>query len=130
MASGYMLVGRRVRSSLELVPYIFIVYSMAAVVLITIMFGAREKPVGYSPSVFFWFVLLALIPQLVGHSTYNWALKYLPASFVAVTLLGEPIGSTLLAFLIFQQSPGWIKILGGVLILAGIYLASRTRNQS
>ena len=74
-------------------------------------------------------MLLALIPQLVGHSTYNWALKYLPASFVAVTLLGEPIGSTILAFLIFQQSPGWIKILGGVLILAGIYLVSRTRNR-
>lgn len=130
MASGYMLVGRRVRSSLELVPYIFVVYSMAAVVLIAILFGAREKPFGYSPNVLFWCVLLALIPQLVGHSTYNWALKYLPASFVAVTMLGEPIGSTILAFLIFQQSPGWFKILGGVLILAGIYLVSRTRNRS
>lgn len=130
MASGYMLVGRKVRSSLELIPYIFVVYSMAAVVLIAILFGVGEKPAGYSSSVSLWCLLLALIPQLVGHSTYNWALKYLPASFVAVTLLGEPIGSTLLAFLIFQQSPGWIKILGGVFILAGIYLASRSRTKT
>jgi|SRR5271157_285082 len=130
MASGYMLVGRKVRSSLELIPYIFIVYSMAAVVLIAILFAAGEKPFGYSASVFLWCLLLALIPQLVGHTAYNWALKYLPASFVAVTLLGEPIGATVLAFIIFQQSPGWIKILGGLFILTGIYLAARTRNQT
>jgi drug/metabolite transporter (DMT)-like permease len=78
---------------------------------------------------YLWLVLLALLPQLVGHSSFNWALRYLPASFVSVILLGEPIGSTILAVLILGEIPGWLKIGGGVLILAGIYLASRTDKQ-
>jgi drug/metabolite transporter (DMT)-like permease len=125
MAAGYMLVGRKLRSKMELIPYIFVVYGMAAVVLIGIMLGLGESPVGLPPLAFLWFALLALVPQLFGHSTFNWALKYLPASFVSVTLLGEPVGSTVLAYFIFQEQPGWIKIGGAVLILAGIWLAAK-----
>jgi drug/metabolite transporter (DMT)-like permease len=110
---------------MELIPYIFIVYAMAAVVLIVIMLGLRESLLGLPPLAYLWFVLLALIPQLLGHSTFNWALKYLPASFVSVALLGEPVGSTVLAYFIFQEQPGWIKIGGAVLILAGIWMAAR-----
>jgi len=126
MASGYMLVGRKLRSKMDLIPYIFVVYGAAALILVAIMFGVRENPLGLPPLAYLWFLLLALIPQLFGHSTYNWALKYVPASFVSVTLLGEPIGSTILAFVIFQEAPGWIKIVGAVLILAGIWLAARS----
>jgi drug/metabolite transporter (DMT)-like permease len=126
MAAGYMLVGRKLRAKMDLVPYIFIVYLMASLVLVAIMFGLRETPLGYSPTVYLWLVLLALVPQLLGHSTFNWALKYLPASLVAVTLLGEPVGTTILAYFIFQDHPGWIKIGGAVLILAGIWLTART----
>jgi drug/metabolite transporter (DMT)-like permease len=126
MAAGYMLVGRRLRAKMDLVPYVTVVYGMAAVVLIAIMFGRRESPLGYSPSVYLWVILLGLVPQLIGHSTYNWALRYMPASFVSVALLGEPIGSTILAYIIFQEQPSWLKIIGAVSILAGIWLASRT----
>ena len=125
MAAGYMLVGRKIRAKMELVPYIFVVYGMAAIVLITIMLALRESPFGLPPLAYLWFVLLALVPQLFGHSTFNWALKYLPASFVSVTLLGEPVGSTVLAYFIFQETPGWVKIGGAVLILVGIWLAAR-----
>ena len=124
MAAGYILVGRKLRVKMELVPYIFIVYGMAAVVLIVIMLGMRESPLGLPPLAYIWFVLLALVPQLFGHSTFNWALKYLPASFVSVTLLGEPVGSTVLAYFIFRETPGWVKIGGAVLIMAGIWLAA------
>jgi drug/metabolite transporter (DMT)-like permease len=124
MASGYMLVGRKLRAKMELIPYIFVVYGMAALVLLVIMLGMREKILGLPPLAYLWFVLLALIPQLFGHSTFNWALKYLPASFVSITMLGEPVGSTILAYFIFQETPSWIKIVGAVLILAGIWLAS------
>jgi len=127
MAAGYILAGRKLRSKMELIPYVFIVYGMAAVVLIVIMLGLRESPLGLPPMTYMWFVLLALIPQLLGHSTFNWALKYLPASFVSVALLGEPVGSTVLAYIIFQELPGWTKIGGAVLILAGIWMASRGR---
>jgi drug/metabolite transporter (DMT)-like permease len=129
MAAGYMLVGRKLRAKMNLIPYVFVVYGMAAIVLIAILFGMRESPAGYSPAVYLWVVLLALVPQLIGHSTYNWALRYMPASFVSVALLGEPIGSTILAYFIFQEQPGWVKIVGAVLILCGIWLASRTEGK-
>jgi drug/metabolite transporter (DMT)-like permease len=126
MAAGYMLVGRKLRAKIDLIPYIFVVYGMAAVVLIAIMFGLGESPLGYFPVTYLWLVLLALVPQLLGHSIFNWSLKYLPVSLVSVTLLGEPVGSTVLAYFILQESPGWVKIIGAVLILAGIWLAART----
>jgi drug/metabolite transporter (DMT)-like permease len=124
MAAGYILIGRRLRAKMSLVPYIFVVYGMAAVVLIAVMFGMGKSPTGYPPLAYLWLVLLALVPQLLGHTSFNWALRYLPASFVSVTLLGEPIGSTILAVLFLQETPGWSKIGGAVLILVGIYLAA------
>jgi len=126
MAAAYMLVGRKLRAKMDLVPYIFIVYGMAALVLIVIMLAMGKSPLGYPPAAWLWFVLLAFIPQLFGHTMYNWSLKYVPASFVSITLLGEPIGSTILAVIIFQETPGWVKLLGAVLILAGIWMSSRS----
>lgn len=123
--TGYLIIGRKLRAKISLLPYIFLVYGIAAVVLIAIMAAAGQTPFGFSPLTYLWILLLALVPQLIGHSTYNWALKYLPAALVAVTVLGEPIGSTILGYIIFQEAPGWIKAAGGILILAGIYLASR-----
>ena len=79
---------------------------------------------GFSPETYLWLILLAVIPQLIGHSTFNWALGYLPASFVAITLLGEPIGSSLLAFALLGEVPGVGVVLGGVLILSGIGIAA------
>jgi drug/metabolite transporter (DMT)-like permease len=128
MGAGYLLIGRRLREKMSLIPYIFVVYGMAAIVLVVIMLGFGQTPFGYPPLVYLWLLLLALVPQLLGHSTFNWALRYLPASFVAVTLLGEPIGSTILAFIILSESPSALEIGGGLLILAGIYVASRVES--
>jgi len=125
MAAGYMLMGRKLRVKMELVPYIFVVYGMAALALMFIMLLMKASPFGLPALAYVWFVLLALVPQLFGHSIFNWALTYLPASAVSVTLLGEPVGSSILAFFIFQEQPGWVKIMGAVLILAGIWLTTR-----
>jgi drug/metabolite transporter (DMT)-like permease len=114
---------------MSLIPYIFMVYGVAAIALIVTMFAAGQSPLGYSPQTYGWIFLLAAFPQLIGHSTYNWALRYLPASFVAVTTLGEPIGSAILAFFLLSETPTVIIISGGVLILIGIYLASRSSEQ-
>ena len=129
MAAGYMLVGRSLRARIDLIPYIFIVYGMAAMVLIAMMFGMRESPLGLPSITYLWLVLLALIPQLLGHSIFNWSLKYIPVSLVSVTLLGEPVGSTVLAYFILQEQPGWVKIIGAILILAGIWMAASTRGE-
>jgi drug/metabolite transporter (DMT)-like permease len=124
MAAGYLLVGRHLRARMSLIPYIFVVYGMAALVMIVILAFSGQQAFGYSPPAYLWLLLLALVPQLIGHSTFNWALRYLPASLVAITLLGEPIGSTILAMAIFKEIPTPLKIVGAVLILAGIYVAS------
>ncbi len=125
MAAGYLLVGKKIRARMELVPYLFIVYSMAALVLLVIMVGMGKRFLGLPALDYLWFLLLALIPQLFGHSIFNWSLKFLPASIVALTLLGEPVGSTILAFFIFNEKPGWVKIFGALFILGGIWLAAQ-----
>ena len=125
MVAGYLMIGRKLRIKISLVPYVFLVYSTAAICLLAFMLIAGESPFGYTPITYLWILLLALIPQLIGHSTYNWALAHLPAAFVAITTLGEPIGSAILAYFILQETPTAAVLTGGALILIGIYLASR-----
>ena len=125
--TGYLIIGRKLRASISLIPYIFMVYGFAAVILIVIMFAGGNSPFGFAPNTYGWIFLLAAIPQLIGHSTFNWALKYLPAALVAVTTLGEPIGSAILAFFILNETPSMATLAGGVFILTGIYLASRNK---
>jgi len=128
--SGYLIIGRKLRTrSVSLIPYIFLVYGVAAIALVVAMFAAGQSPLGYPLPTYGWIFLLAAFPQLIGHSTYNWALRYLPASFVAVTTLGEPIGSAVLAFFLLKETPAVIVLSGGVLILIGIYLASRSEQK-
>jgi len=124
MGAGYIVIGRKLRPNLSLIGYIFIVYSMAALVLVVLMFSAGLPATGYPPVAYLWFALLALGPQLLGHSSFNWALKYLSAAYVSISLLGEPIGSTILAYFILDEVPSGIKIFGAILILSGIYIAS------
>ncbi len=128
-AAGYLLIGRSVRSSLALAPYIFVVYGSAAVFLLAAVGLRGESMLGYQPRTYLYFLALGLIPQLLGHSTFNWALRYLSAAYVSVTLLGEPIGSTILAYVFLNENPGVLEIAGGILILVGIYVASRPRKE-
>jgi drug/metabolite transporter (DMT)-like permease len=130
MSAGYLLIGRRLRSTVSLVSYIFMVYGTAAVVLLLAVFLTGQKVVGFSPVIYVWFLALAIIPQLIGHSSFNWALKYLSAAYISVALLGEPIGSSLLAYLFLTETPSLVEIFGGVIILIGIYLTSRAEQKS
>jgi drug/metabolite transporter (DMT)-like permease len=124
--SGYLIIGRKLRAGISLIPYIFLVYGIGAVALnITLLFSG-QSPFGFPVQAYGWILLLAVFPQLIGHSTFNWALRYLPAAFVAVTTLGEPIGSAILAFFLLKETPTPAVIIGGTLILFGIYLASRS----
>lgn len=127
--AGYLMIGRRLRGGMTLIPYIFIVYGIAAIVLLAIMSVAGQSPGGFSPITYLWILLLALVPQLIGHSTYNWALRYLPAALVSITTLGEPIGSAILAYFILRERPTLLTILGGIFILTGIYVSSKVERQ-
>ncbi len=135
--AAYLIIGRTVRGRMSLLVYILLTYGSAALTLIAGVSVLRGSFAGFEPADFAasllggrlgWglcVVLLALAPQLIGHSSYNWALKYLPATFVSVTVLGEPIGSTLLAYLLLGETPTLLKLLGAALILSGIFLAAR-----
>ncbi|MFQ6057551.1 MAG: DMT family transporter [Anaerolineae bacterium] len=125
MAAGYFLIGRRLRPKLSLLSYISLVYATGAVVMLAFCLLAGQSFVGYSGQTYLMFLLLAVVPQILGHSSFNWALRYLSATFVSVTVLGEPIGATILAYFILSEPPTLLEVVGGVLILAGIYVASR-----
>lgn len=126
-ASGYLLIGRKMRRGKELLSYIFPVYSISAFVLILFSLSLKKPFFGFSSSTYLYLFLLALIPQLIGHTTFNWALRYLSTSIVAIAILGEPVGSTLLAYFILKEGLTVLKIVGGSLILIGISIALQKR---
>lgn len=128
--SGYLLIGRKLRKQLSLIAYIGLVYSTAAVVLLALMSAMGAGVFGYSVKGYALVLLLALGPQLIGHSSYNWALKYLSATFITITLFAEPIGATLLAIPLLAQTPSLLKFFGGAFVLVGIYLAAREEAQA
>ena len=123
--AGYFVIGRHLRTGMPLLAYIFVVYGIAAIVLLADALSAGLPLGGYQSGTYLWFLLLALVPQLIGHSSYNWALGYLPAAFVAIALVGEPVGATALAWLLLSETPTWLQLLGVLLALTGIGYASR-----
>jgi drug/metabolite transporter (DMT)-like permease len=127
MVTGYWLIGRRMRSSQSLTAYVAIVYGTAALVLLMMVGVARQSLSGYDPIIYLWLVLLALVPQLIGHSSFNWALARLPAVSVAVATLGEPIGASILAYFLLGEAPTTLTMLGAVLVLTGIALTLRAQ---
>jgi len=126
--SGYLLIGRKIRSKMSLLAYLFLTYGTAALSLTLLAVLAGQPFTGYSPTIYLWFLLLALLPQLTAHSSVNWALRYLPAAIVSIFLLGEPIGSTILAIFILDEIPPSLRIWGGIAVIAGILLTVLARN--
>lgn len=122
-AAGYLLVGRRVRQRVELVGYVYVMYSVAAVVLLLAVAFARLPLTGYSARTYLFILLLGLGPQLIGHTSFNWALRYLSAPLVAMVILFEPVGASLLAWAVLCEPPTPLEIAGGVVICCAIYLA-------
>ena len=122
---GYLLIGRRLRKTMSLLSYIWLVYSTAAIGLMIAAIAAGATLTGFSEKAWACLFALALGPQLLGHSAFNWALKHVSATFIALVILGEPIGSALLAWLIFGERFAPLQLAGFSMLLAGIYLASR-----
>jgi drug/metabolite transporter (DMT)-like permease len=124
-AALYYLVGRRLRQTLDLWPYVALVYGACFVTLLVIAAAARVPLLPQPPRELMIFAALALGPMLLGHTGMNWALKHLPAYVVNLTVLGEPVGATLLAALLpgIREIPSAVTLVGGGLVLAGILLA-------
>ena len=120
----YLLIGRKLRSKLSLLPYVFVCYGSAAVILWITVMALRLPVSGFGYMTFTALFGMALVSQVIGHTSYNWALKWFSPSLIAVCLLGEPVGSTLMAYFFFHEGLTAFKIIGGFIILAAIYIAA------
>jgi drug/metabolite transporter (DMT)-like permease len=122
--SGYIILGRKIRQKLSLLTYISMCYGTGAIVLcITcLLFGIKMS--GFTTHTWLMILGIAIVPQLVGHSCYNWALGYISAEFVAVSLLGEPIGCSILAYFMFDEFPTPIMFIGFSILMSAIVIAA------
>ena len=123
-AGVYILAGRRTRQRMSIVPYAFMVYATCAAFLLGAVLATGTPLATLPRREWGLFLLMALGPSILGHTVYNWALKHVPASVVSVSLLGEPVGSITLAYLVFAEVPPDLALVGGAIIIAGILLAT------
>lgn len=123
--AGYLLIGRRLRQSISLLGYSFMVYGSAAALLLAATLSMGQPLGGYPAETYLMMALLALVPQLLGHMSLVWALRFVSATLVTIAVLGEPVGATALAWVILNEPPSLWEVAGGVLILAGIFVAFR-----
>lgn len=133
--AAYYLAGRSLRQRVSLLPYVVVVYAVCAVALFGFALAgpllsgrsATLAPLLFDYPTREWILFLAMAvgPGIFGHTVVNWALAHLESSVVSVSLLGEPLGSTLLAIYFFAEVPGVATVVGGAVVLAGIYLTTR-----
>ena len=125
-ASGYLMTGRRVLAPAGgWLPYITLTYSTAALLLLAGVLVTGEALGGYSDRTYVFFALLALLPQLIGHTAVNRSLGHLPAIIVSLAILGEPVGATILAALFLDEDPTLLQLGGGLLVLLGVAVGVR-----
>ena len=124
MLGVYILGGRHLRRSLDLVSYVTPVYATAAVVLLAMSLALGVPLTGYPPTEYLIFLALALVPMIFGHTVYNWALRYVSAPVVSISLLGEPVGASILAYLVLGEQPGGWVVAGGVVTMLGILVSA------
>jgi len=124
---AYLVIGGQLRTRIDILSYLTIIYTCSAIILLvaTVSFGYSLS--GYSHSTYVMLILLAFVPQLIGHSCLNLAVRLIPVTFVSVAILGEPVGATLLGCIILNEIPTADEIVGGLLILGGIFIVMRRK---
>ncbi|WP_254860724.1 DMT family transporter [Natronomonas gomsonensis] len=127
MAAIYVLVGRSLRQRVALVPYVLVVYTACTITLLVVALVDGQQLTGYGRREWLIFLAMAVGPGLFGHTVVNWALEHVESSVVSVSLLGEPVGATVLALVFLGEAPGVTTVLGGVVVLFGIYVTSSAR---
>jgi len=122
-AAGYIVIGRILRKQLSTGSYALSIYSIAGIALVVFAVVLQEQSMKIDLAELKWLILLALLPQVIGHSLINWSLGIVPAYYVAIFLLGEPIGSTILAIFILKEIPSISEVISAGIILLGIFIA-------
>tara|TARA_B100001027_G_scaffold210456_1_gene177615 strand:+ start:448 stop:1344 length:897 start_codon:yes stop_codon:yes gene_type:complete len=122
LAGLYYLSGRKLRKIISLPTYAFVVYLFSFISMFSIVLLQNLTYTNMPIFEIQLFLLMALVPTLLGHTMQNWAIGYLPAYIVSISLLAEPIGSGLLAWLFFQEVPSFGVMFGGLIVISGLYL--------
>ncbi|MFD2169469.1 DMT family transporter [Tumebacillus lipolyticus] len=130
VVSGYLVIGQHLRGEMSSMVYSLLVYIFAIVVMFFYCLWEGYSLVGYSGKEWFLFVLLAIVPTIFGHTLFNWLLKYVNAATISMAILGEPIGASLLAYLLLGESISSAQWVGGAIILSGIWLFLRTQKRA
>lgn len=122
LITAYLLLGQTVRKRISLIPYTFIVYLISSVTLLIYTLAVKQPLYPYKTSNWVYFVLLAIVPTLLGHTLFNWSLKWVSTSIISVAILFEPVGATILAYFLLNEHTVWSQIMGGLIVIGGISL--------
>ncbi|HXJ66755.1 MAG TPA: DMT family transporter [Actinomycetota bacterium] len=128
-AAGYFLIGRNLRQELSLVPYVTVVYATCSLLLVPVVLISGSQLIGFPAKTWWMFLLMALVPQIMGHTVFNYLLRFMDPTVVAIAIMGEPVGATLLALAFYGETPPWSVVVGGAIVLAGIYVAIRAQGR-
>lgn len=122
LVSAYMLFGQKIRKRISLITYTMVVYSISTICLFfyVLIQGGSFGPYPFNDWI--WFLLLAIIPNLLGHSIFNWALKWVSANAISIAVLFEPVGATILAYILFNERLTMSQVIGGIIVIIGIIL--------
>ena len=124
MASLYFLLGREAqRRGLGIGSYVVVAYSTGALVLLPLPLIVGSNYVGYPVAVYAYILLMAVLSQVVGHTTLNWAVRWISPTLVTLAILFEPVGSSFLGYLIFNEVPGLLVLVGAGVLLSGVAIA-------
>lgn len=120
LMGGYLMIGRKLRQRLSLLCYTFLVYGIASLVLFAMVIISHASLTHFSLNTWMFLLALAVVPTIGGHNLFNWALAYVPAPVVSFSILGEPVGASIFAFLFLGETPGLQQIVGIVIIMTGL----------
>ncbi len=127
---GYFIIGRSLRARLSLLGYVTPLYAVCSLLLLVWAVATGGPLYPYGATEWSYFVALAVVPTILGHTVFNWAIKHVKPSAISIAFLGEPVIASLLAFIFFSQRPPPATLIGGALVLAGVYLTTSSRRAS
>ncbi len=122
LATAYFLIGQLVRKRIGLTAYTFIVYSISAFILLIYVLGSGHELAHYPKEEWYLFILLAIVPTILGHSLFNWAIEWVSTTKISMAILFEPVGAAILAYYLFNETVSATQLVGALFILMGLSL--------
>lgn len=123
----YFLIGRKLRQKYDWLDYVFLVYSWAAIacLMLSLVFGIGLEPNG---TILLMALGLAIGPQIMGHGSMNFSVKYISPTLLSTLVLSEPLLATLLAYFVFGELPGTFSFLAMTVVILGISMTWRKKS--